>query len=653
MKNLYLLLTAFCLLFTAPTQAHNLRLRADPFSPDGTMIGTAGVPFYLTWDGSWRDSVNWDAAWVFGKCRPIGPGGTWQPMTFSAVDADHLVSPAPTPVAFNAAADGRGVFMYRETPGEGSFGASGALRWNYAADGITRAALALYEIRLYAVEMVHIPQGGFQLNATDLPALANEFTSVQGSLTQISSENPLPVGAIRWVNDTGGGGTGNEVMNGATTYPGSAALGATYPKGYAAMYCMKYELSQGQYTDFLNALPRTQQIRRVPVDISGDSPAANMEYVMAETDDPAATFRSTIVCPRNGMGTTEPVVFSCNRPDRAANFLIWADGAAYLDWAGLRPLSELEYEKVCRGPLPAVPGELAGGAAPVAAVNINGPENGTETTDAGANYVFGFQNFIGGDAGNGPLRCGIFATATSTRAQAGAAYYGVMEMSGNVWERCITVAEQDAGQPTNAGLFDGNRNGDGTLDSLGNHDVPTWPNSTDVLGSNYRGGNWSRPAEWAAVSDRQYGGTAIPGRTSHRGIRGGRSGATLSSPPQGTGGTTLSATKYHGGGYDGYATTASAMILVIGLPENLVTGHLDVFPNPAAGAVTFRLSPDAPALENATLTLLDALGRPVRRLAHLNGHTVALSVEHLTAGVYSFRLVGPKGPVAGGRLVVK
>jgi formylglycine-generating enzyme required for sulfatase activity len=484
-------------------------------------------------------------------------------------------------------------------------------------------------------------------------ALSNEFTSVQGSLTQITSEAPLPVGAIRWINDTGGGGTGNEVTVGNTNYPGSAALGAAYPKGYAAMYCMKYELSQGQYTDFLNSLTRAQQIRRVAVDISGDAPAAGLTYVMAETPDPATAFRSTITCPATGMGTTAPVQFTCTRPDRAANFLIWADGAAYLDWAGLRPLSELEYEKVCRGPLPVVPGELAGGAAPVAALNINGSENGTETTDAGANYVFGFQNFAGGDAGNGPLRCGIFATPTSTRAQAGAAYYGVMEMSGNVWERCVTVAEQDAGLPTNAGLFDGNRNGDGVLDSLGNHDVLTWPNSTDVLGSNYRGGNWSRPAEWAAVSDRQYGGAAIAGRTSHRSIRGGRSGATLSSAPQGTNGTSFNDAKYHGGSYDGYSQTVAQPMMVVGLQEEQRTGRLDVFPNPATDAITFQLAANAPALESVTLTVMDALGRTVRTLTGISGRAFRLDREQLAPGVYTFRLSDVRGPLANGRLVVK
>jgi len=39
----------------------------------------------------------------------------------------------------------------------------------------------------------------------------------------------------------------------------------------------------------------------------------------------------------------------------ACNLLSWWDGAKFAAWAGLRPMSELEYEKACRGPLKPVP----------------------------------------------------------------------------------------------------------------------------------------------------------------------------------------------------------------------------------------------------------------------------------------------------------
>ncbi|MFN3345365.1 MAG: hypothetical protein ACK412_06920 [Chloroherpetonaceae bacterium] len=62
----------------------------------------------------------------------------------------------------------------------------------------------------------------------------------------------------------------------------------------------------------------------------------------------------------------------------------------YLAWSGLRPMTELEFEKACRGVEKGVPGEFAwGNASAVAATSINGNEDGTETiTNAQANVNY-------------------------------------------------------------------------------------------------------------------------------------------------------------------------------------------------------------------------------------------------------------------------
>ncbi|MFN9916944.1 MAG: hypothetical protein ACK53L_30425, partial [Pirellulaceae bacterium] len=59
----------------------------------------------------------------------------------------------------------------------------------------------------------------------------------------------------------------------------------------------------------------------------------------------------------------------------AMNFISWADVTAYLDWSGLRPMSELEYEKAGRGPNAAVAGEYAWGSTSLT--------NATSVTDLG------------------------------------------------------------------------------------------------------------------------------------------------------------------------------------------------------------------------------------------------------------------------------
>ncbi|UOQ67642.1 hypothetical protein [Hymenobacter volaticus] len=293
--------------------------------------GTADIQFDIRWDNSWRDATNWDAAWVFVKYRAVGSNTGWSHATLGT---NRPV--VPVGAAFSDTPDGTGILLHRATTGNGNFTVTGTrITWNALSNGVALTG-SNYEIKVFATEMVYIPEQAFNLNSTSQSALDSEFESVAGSLSRIESEAALPAGALRWIN-TGTGGDGNEISVAGITYAGSAALPAAYPKGFGAHYCMKYELSQGQYTDFLNCLSRVQQVRRVPVDISADSPAGGNTYVMVPTGLASTPQRNTITCPVSGMGTTAPVVFSCARPDRAANFLIWADGAAYLDWAGLAP----------------------------------------------------------------------------------------------------------------------------------------------------------------------------------------------------------------------------------------------------------------------------------------------------------------------------
>ena len=68
----------------------------------------------------------------------------------------------------------------------------------------------------------------------------------------------------------------------------------------------------------------------------------------------------------------------------------------------------------------------------------------------------------------GPLRGGIYATATSTRVQSGATYFGIMEMSGNLSERSITLRNA-------AGRSYRGHHGDGILWSTGDGNVDYWP----------------------------------------------------------------------------------------------------------------------------------------------------------------------------------
>jgi formylglycine-generating enzyme required for sulfatase activity len=307
---------------------------------------------------------------------------------------------------------------------------------------------------------------------------------------------------------------------------------------------MKYEASQGQYRDFLNTLTYNQQVTRtatLPTSTAGtgalSSTNANRNGIDIQTPGNATTLVPAVYgCNLNGNTTYNE---AADGEWIACNFLSWIDGCAYMDWAGLRPMTELEYEKACRGNQPAVWKELAWGTTTVHATSYaalinpgtdNELPNAPSTTNGNANYnVTSFNTF------SGPLRVGIFATASTTRVTSGATYYGIMEMSGNLSEVAVSIGNLAGRSYTGV-------HGDGNLFRDGSANVDFWPgingnattttantsfnNTTGVTqgaGSGSRGGEWSQVTDYAVVSERALSSTVNLARVNTNGFRGVRS----------------------------------------------------------------------------------------------------------------------------------
>ena len=303
----------------------------------------------------------------------------------------------------------------------------------------------------------------------------------------VSSEAEITVGT----------GAGNLYYPNPYSFSGdrTGPVPAAFPKGYNAFYCMKYEISQQQYVDFLNSLTST-------------SPSATHPAVPGD---------------RYGISAASGVYTTTN-PYVACNILSWADGAAYSDWAGLRPLTELEFEKACRGTLTAVANEYAWGTATIATLAYTLSNAGANNEGIATNYSTGTgnANYAATEFSiDGPLRVGIFAanSLNSGRITAGASYYGVMELSGNLWERPVTI-----GNATGRG-FTG-LHGDGALDASGEANVSNWP-GTDAVGAGFRGGSWGDYATNLRVSARIMAASSITSRSFNYGFRAARSGPVL------------------------------------------------------------------------------------------------------------------------------
>jgi hypothetical protein len=424
------------------------------------------ITFDIDWAYSWRSSKspnNWDAAWVFVKYQVSG--GEWKHATLSTVSGEHR---SPQRTTIDAPADGKGVYIYRSEDGTGRFNASGvSLRWNYGLD--IGANNATVNVRVFGFEMVYIPQGSFYAGDNGTSCAALTKGSNDRRPWHITSED-----AIEVTNTASDGyyyvsskDFERHEWNVSEDETGTAfTIPAKFPKGFRAIYCMKYELTQQQYVDFLNTLTRKQASNRYD--------RANYNqfgYMIAESN--------------GGYSTTHPY--------RACGFLSPADGFAYADWAGLRPMSELEFEKICRGSgNPPVNGEYAWGSTYCRnAVSVNGSESDRRhLTSIGATSLYKEGNYLP----QFPLNSGIFFEVGKSRERCGATFYGVLDMSGNLNETCVSISNQ-------YGRVFTYLNGDGELSPDGFANESAWP-LRDGRGAGYRGGSIGRESEMVRVSDR-------------------------------------------------------------------------------------------------------------------------------------------------------
>ncbi len=488
--------------------ANNITVSNTSLTGRNKSTQTVLVQFNLNWQNSWRTSTapfNWDAAWVFVKYK-VG-NGDWKHATLSTTG--HTIPSGATSTQPDAA----GLFIYRSTDGSGTFSPSGIqLLWKYGTDGVDYN----YKItvRVYAVEMVYNQVGGFQagsgaINNGELRRANDISSSGTASTFTITGSSPTVQGNSSSATPT----NISAYNNTATDLTGTniASLAAGYPTGFNAFYAMKYEISQQQYVDFLNTLTYTQQATRTIVAPSSaaGTPAlvasnANRNGIDIQTPGTSATVPAVYACNLNGNGTYNE---SDDGQHVACNYLSWDDLTAYLDWAALRPMTELEYEKSCRGNQSPVAGEYAWGNTSASAVTGLSNANNMSETASNTSANIAFTNAFT----TGPVRSGIFATSSSTRATSGAGYFGNMELSGNLWERVVTVG--NATGRTFSGVH-----GNGTLTSGGAADVSGWP---AAAGTGWKGGSWlNTTTNSATTSDRAQAANTDNTRSADAGGRG-------------------------------------------------------------------------------------------------------------------------------------
>ncbi|MBL0155157.1 MAG: hypothetical protein IPP93_17430 [Chitinophagaceae bacterium] len=199
-----------------------------------TGSGFVQLQFDLSWENSWRSSINYDAAWVFFKFKDLD--GTWRHLNLT--NANNAISAG---FAISVPGDLTGAMVFRNTLSSGTVTLTGV------KVGVTNLP-GSFDIKGFALEMVQMP-------ATDQYYLGDGETGTYyengvSGLPFLVASSTLTMGVLA-------GNCNDGIQNGA--------LATGFPVGYNAsgsIYMMKHEVSQAAYRDFLNCLTYDQQITR-------------------------------------------------------------------------------------------------------------------------------------------------------------------------------------------------------------------------------------------------------------------------------------------------------------------------------------------------------------------------------------------------------
>ena len=424
---------------------------------------TIQIQFDISWQNSWRDSINYDAAWIFIKYKDAS--GLWQHAKLSLSGYQNGTGTANS---LSVQSDSVGAYMYRNALGNGTFSSTGVqLQWNYGQYGLTD--VSAFEVRVFAIEMVYVPQGDFTIpptfydgtyntngnySQTDFLGLVSPYSSYQSQNIAVINSKLSPslqyatgfrLDTIYFDPTCTGCGYYSSVLPSDTArirIKGDAGIDSNndgivdntnYPTGYKAFYCYKYELSEEQYADFFNTLTPTQQ------DSIGIAGSYNLYLNKG--------------------------VYYSRTPNKACGNATEQRVLAYTIWSGMRPMTILEFNKASYGPqLPVLNYSWN-------YIYLQNPIN-QQSVNSG---IYGYPAWCDATSfsipsvyssyGNGLSNVGSMATSTSTRSKSGASYYGIMDLTGNAVEPVTKLTDFNFTS----------QNGKGILSANGNpYNIPNW-----------------------------------------------------------------------------------------------------------------------------------------------------------------------------------
>ncbi|WP_298902209.1 SUMF1/EgtB/PvdO family nonheme iron enzyme [uncultured Psychroserpens sp.] len=429
MKTYFLFLVLLCSALVG--YSDNLKLSTPVLYLEN---GKATAVFNLSWDNSWHTNKNHDAVWLFFKSIPANG----QAYHINVLGDGHSkvadFSDVPVDLGFETAPDSVGLFVFPKSAFRGNINVTIKITLNHQNfESINNRNAAF---RVFGIEMVNIPKQDFVLGDPD-PSAQN-----YGSLYQPTSHKNT-VSLCRLKSETSELKIGMDAdlfYQKKEGYEGdqTGVVPAGFPKGVDAFYLMKYEITEGLYATFLNTLPNDwQDLRNITKEENYERDGGSITFIEQKFQTPYE-----------------------NKP---CKFLGWEDAMTLADWSGLRPMTEFEFTKASRGNRKPIAGEFPWGT--------NNKYLMQRMPDA--NGVLQMNNGWEEDM-----------LSDDNLAYFGASHYWVMDLSGSMWERVVSI-----GHPVGR-LYTGSY-GDGKLGSNGLATNTDWPTGdADAGGVGFRGGGF-------------------------------------------------------------------------------------------------------------------------------------------------------------------